>query len=348
MFEQQVTLGPGTGTFTQHTLEILIMLLGAFLLGVWLGWMLWNKYKQEADKLRFDVQSMTATLNTLNSEMNGLKTKLAAAETSNRDLGEQVAKLTNENRTFREQLTETSEDLAETEQRNRKLETELGLSFEPPTATPESIPLEINTPPETPAEEPTPPPVPPVEEPPVVITIEKPATSEVIVEVTETPEVPPVETTPAAVEGVTETLEIPVMETPAEEIKTETPPIVAEKPEVPVPVKESPKAETKSATSTKVAAATGDDKDDLTVIEGIGPKIQELLRQYGILTYKQLAETEVTRLKEILAAAGPQLAMHDPGTWSAQANLAANDKWEDLKAYQGFLKGGKTPVNPPG
>jgi hypothetical protein len=47
MFEQQVTLGPGTGTFTQHTLEILIMLLGAFLLGVWLGWMLWNKYKQE-------------------------------------------------------------------------------------------------------------------------------------------------------------------------------------------------------------------------------------------------------------------------------------------------------------
>lgn len=305
MFEQQVTLGPGTGTFTQHTLEILVMLLGAFLLGIWLGWMLWNKYKQEADKLRLDVQSLTATVNTLSTETGTLKSRLAASEANNLSLQAQVSKLGEDNRIFREQLSETSEDLAETEERNRQLETELGLSFTPPASTPETVPLEIDlTPEETPVD-PTP------DVPPVVLEIidtpdEKPA--EIVVEIA---------APPAAEEP----------EQPATEIVIDTPAPV----EIMVP-----------------AAAIVHEKEDLTVVEGIGPKIQELLYQYGILSYRQLAETEVTRLKEILAAAGPQLAMHDPGTWSAQANLAANDKWEDLKAYQGFLKGGKSPVNPQG
>ena len=326
MFEQQVTLGPGTGTFTQHTLEILIMLLGAFLLGVWLGWMLWNKYKQEVDKLRMDVQSMTATVNSLNGEMNGLKTKLAASEANNFSLQAQVGKLSQENSIFRDQLSETTEDLAETEQRNRQLETELGLSFAPPAASPETVPLEIDLTPETPAV------VIPAEQQPVIVTVETPVAATVVVEVTETPVVP-------------------VVEVQAEEIKPEieTPGPVVEKPVAPAAVSVAetvvPMAETPVIV---VPAAAADEKDDLTVVEGIGPKIQELLYQYSIYTYKQLAETEVLRLKEILSAAGPQLAMHDPGTWSAQANLAANDKWEDLKAYQGFLKGGKTPVNPPG
>lgn len=326
MFEQQVTLGPGTGTFTQHTLEILIMLLGAFLLGIWLGWMLWNKYKQESDKLRLDVQSMTATLNTLNVEMSGLKTKLAASEANNLGLKAQVDKLTDDNRIFRDQLSETSEDLAETEHRNRQLETELGLSFDAPSSTPESIPLVIDLTPESPDASST-------EAPPaVVIVVETPASSDLTVEIQE----------PSAAE---------IIEIPAEEIKTETvAPAATDEEPAAEPVTEPAKvAEQVVAESPAVVAvAASDEKDDLAVVEGIGPKIQELLYQYGIYTYKQLAETEVVRLKEILAAAGPQLAMHDPSTWSAQANLAANDKWEDLKAYQGFLKGGKTPTNPQG
>ena len=298
MFEQQVTLGPGTGTFTQHTLEILVMLLGAFLLGIWLGWMLWNKYKQEADKLRIDVQSLTATVNTLSTETGNLKSRLAASEANNLNLQAQLGKLNEDNRVFREQLTETSEDLAETEERNRQLETELGLSFTPPASTPETVPLEIDlTPGDTPTD-PIPDTVPPV-----------------VLEIIET-----------ADDTAVETVAPPAPETPVE-TPAPAPPVV----EIAMP-----------------AAAVIHEKEDLTVVEGIGPKIQELLYQYGILSYRQLAETEVTRLKEILSAAGPQLAMHDPGTWSAQANLAANDKWEDLKAYQGFLKGGKTPIPPQG
>jgi len=319
MFEQQVTLGPGTGTFTQHTLEILIMLLGAFLLGVWLGWMLWNKYKQEADKIRMDLQSMTATLGTLNTEMAGLKTKLAASEANNLSLQAQMDKLATDNRIFRDQLSETSDDLAETEQRNRQLETELGLSFEAPAATPETTPLEMDVTVDTPE-------VAPAEElQPIVLVIE---TVEENVPAAEVPEEPATE--PPAAEVKPEVVEPqPAVEEPAIEIIVDTRP---ETPAVVIPV----------------VIPVADEKDDLTVVEGIGPKIQELLHQYGIYTYKQLAETEVVRLKEILSAAGPQLAMHDPGTWSAQANLAANDKWEDLKAYQGFLKGGKTPTNSQG
>ncbi len=45
-------------------------------------------------------------------------------------------------------------------------------------------------------------------------------------------------------------------------------------------------------------------KDDLKVIEGIGPKIEGLLHAAGISTWNGLAETSVSRLNEILAAAG--------------------------------------------
>jgi predicted flap endonuclease-1-like 5' DNA nuclease len=84
-------------------------------------------------------------------------------------------------------------------------------------------------------------------------------------------------------------------------------------------------------------------RDDLKILEGIGPKIEELLNQFGIRTYRELSETSVQRLREILQAAGPQMTMHDPGTWPAQASLAAMADWEKLRTYQFFLKSGKYP-----
>jgi hypothetical protein len=91
------------------------------------------------------------------------------------------------------------------------------------------------------------------------------------------------------------------------------------------------------------AAPPALEADDLTVIEGIGEKIQELLMQYGIHTYHQLSTADVDQLKFILETAGVNLALHHPGTWPSQANLAANHQWDSLKAIQGFLKSGKTP-----
>lgn len=322
MFEQQVNLGPGTGTFTEHTFEILTMLLGAGLLGLWLGWMLWNRYKQEADKLRLDNQSLTVSLNALNAELNAQKAKYTASETSNISLRAEVDKLSDENRTFRDQLAGTHQDLAQTEQRNRQLETELGLSFTPNTPTPESVPLEITEPTENPAESPAQ--EPPQPTPPTIVA-ETPETADT--PAPEKTDLPPITVAEAPTQPSEEKPEEePAVTPPAVETTTHQPPQSPPQPDVPT------------------AAAVSDAKDDLTVVEGIGPKIQELLYQYGIRTYDQLADTDVARLKEILAAAGPQLAMHDPGTWPSQANLAANDQWEALKSIQGFLKGGKKPT----
>jgi predicted flap endonuclease-1-like 5' DNA nuclease len=70
--------------------------------------------------------------------------------------------------------------------------------------------------------------------------------------------------------------------------------------------------------------------DDLRRIEGIGPKISGLLRDAGITTFSQLADTHVDRLKEILAAAGIG-GLADPSSWTEQARLAAAEDWEGLR-----------------
>ena len=80
--------------------------------------------------------------------------------------------------------------------------------------------------------------------------------------------------------------------------------------------------------------------DDLTRIEGIGPKISGLLQAAGITTFAQLAATDVSRLKQILTEAG-LAALADPSTWAEQAKLAAAGEWDALKALQGKLKGGR-------
>ena len=81
--------------------------------------------------------------------------------------------------------------------------------------------------------------------------------------------------------------------------------------------------------------------NDLKIVEGIGPKIAELLNKAGIDTWKKLSVTTPEKIKEILDAAGPQYNIHDPGTWPAQAGLADNGNWDALKKIQDELKGGK-------
>jgi large subunit ribosomal protein L27 len=81
--------------------------------------------------------------------------------------------------------------------------------------------------------------------------------------------------------------------------------------------------------------------DDLRKVEGVGPKIAELFNESGINSFAELAATSVDKLKEILEAAGPHFASHDPGTWPKQAEMAAAGKWDELKAWQDELKGGK-------
>jgi predicted flap endonuclease-1-like 5' DNA nuclease len=81
--------------------------------------------------------------------------------------------------------------------------------------------------------------------------------------------------------------------------------------------------------------------DDLTRIEGIGPKIQELLYAARIFTFVTLSKTTADRLKEILDGGGERFQMHEPKTWPEQAQLAAEGQWEKLDELQDLLRGGR-------
>ena len=79
--------------------------------------------------------------------------------------------------------------------------------------------------------------------------------------------------------------------------------------------------------------------DDLTILEGIGPKINKLLHEAGIVTFAHLAATDVSELKAILDPA--KLQFIDPSTWAEQAKLAAAGKFDELKVLTDSLKGGR-------
>lgn len=78
--------------------------------------------------------------------------------------------------------------------------------------------------------------------------------------------------------------------------------------------------------------------DDLTIIEGIGPKINQILHENGISTFAELAETSPEFLSELLRA------HRIPGvtvTWPEQARLAALGDWDGLKTLQQNLTAGR-------
>ena len=91
----------------------------------------------------------------------------------------------------------------------------------------------------------------------------------------------------------------------------------------------------------KTGALKAFKQDDLKAIEGIGPATDKLLRENGINSWRELANTSVEKLQEILTAAGSRFGLSDPGTWPKQAELAADGKFDELREYQDFLDGGK-------
>ncbi len=80
-------------------------------------------------------------------------------------------------------------------------------------------------------------------------------------------------------------------------------------------------------------------KDDLVLIEGIGPKIAQALNKAGIKTFKQLSETQVDKIQRILVDASYSA---DPSTWAEQAKLAAAGRMDELKRLQERLVAGRS------
>jgi large subunit ribosomal protein L27 len=138
-------------------------------------------------------------------------------------------------------------------------------------------------------------------------------------------------TTTTTTTTTTRTIVSPTTETVAAATTVVTETVVA-------PVAATIVTETVAAVETSTSTIQG---DDLKKIEGIGPKIEQLFYEAGITTFVQLSETSTARMEEILAAAGPRYATHNPMTWGHQASLAADGEWDELKELQDRLNGGR-------
>ena len=97
--------------------------------------------------------------------------------------------------------------------------------------------------------------------------------------------------------------------------------------------KAAPKKKTRKPAAKKVY--------DLKIIEGIGPKIESILKAAGLDTFGKLSRASFTKLRKILDEAGSRYRMHDPTTWPEQAKLANANKIDELNALKDKLKGGR-------
>ena len=129
-----------------------------------------------------------------------------------------------------------------------------------------------------------------------------------------------------AVEAVAEAPEKVKKEAAATEVKQE------------VTEEASPAKETAKKAEPKKEAKT--EADDLTKIEGIGPKGAEALVKAGLDSYEKLSKAKADKIKEILTEASSRMAHLDPTSWPKQAKMAADGKWDELKDWQDKAKAG--------
>lgn len=138
-----------------------------------------------------------------------------------------------------------------------------------------------------------------------------------------------------ATEPVAEAVVVPAPEPLAEPVVEA---VVAPAPE---PVAEPVVEAVVVPASEPVVEAVPKTADDLKRVEGIGPKLEEILNSHDILTFSQLAATKTEDLQAILDKAGEAYRIHNPGTWPEQALLLAEGRIEEFEKLTDELKGGR-------
>ncbi|MGE5248811.1 MAG: hypothetical protein ACM3QS_01245 [Bacteroidota bacterium] len=98
----------------------------------------------------------------------------------------------------------------------------------------------------------------------------------------------------------------------------------------------------------KVIPVPAGEKDDLKLVEGIGPRVEQLLNENGIYTFRQLVNADLAELNRWLNE--NRLQYMDPKTWPHQAALADKAKtsgrkedWDEFYKYLASVKGGIAP-----
>jgi large subunit ribosomal protein L21 len=94
----------------------------------------------------------------------------------------------------------------------------------------------------------------------------------------------------------------------------------------------------KALASVGVTSKAG--KDNLEIIEGIGPKIAKVLVDGGISTFALLASAKADDVTAMLKASGGRFSLANPASWAEQAALLRDGKMAEFKALTDALVGG--------
>ena len=94
----------------------------------------------------------------------------------------------------------------------------------------------------------------------------------------------------------------------------------------------------KKATPAKAKKDAG--ADDLTKVEGIGPKAAGALVAAGLVTFADLGKAKVEAVQKILDESEGRFGAMNPGSWPKQAQMAADGKWDELQKWQDEHDGG--------
>jgi hypothetical protein len=84
-------------------------------------------------------------------------------------------------------------------------------------------------------------------------------------------------------------------------------------------------------------------KDDLKIVEGIGPKVEELLNKNGVHSFSELESISYEKLSDILRQEGGkfQMLIVSAATWAKQSGMARLGDMDALKKYQDTLNAGR-------
>lgn len=129
-----------------------------------------------------------------------------------------------------------------------------------------------------------------------------------------------------------------------DEVESPSEPAPAPEPVAKAEPEPAPKAEKKPEAAKKEVPAVEESSEpqDLTVVEGIGPKTAQALEAEGVTTYAQLAKLSADDIEEMVKVKHKVRILSGAAqTWPKQAKYLAAGDDEGLAAYQATLKGGR-------
>ncbi len=78
-------------------------------------------------------------------------------------------------------------------------------------------------------------------------------------------------------------------------------------------------------------------RDDIELVEGIGPKIAKVLADNGITTFAQLADATPESMMAMLKASGGRFGLANADSWPQQAALLRDGKMDEFKQLTDVL-----------